>query len=202
MHLRPLKEPQSPGECRSPDADSTPSEIAMMAYGERCYDSRASKLSFTQREVARVLGGDHLGPDGVSAPGPGHSQHDRSLRIWLDASAPDGFRVHSFAGDDPIRCRDHVLKMLGLPPWRPGASASRRPKPHQIADPDAAQEGRIAHARSIWRETVEMRGTVAEAYLNSRGLEFEGDLTHVLRFHGGLHYNGRSVPALVALMRD
>jgi AAA domain len=53
------------------------------------------------------------------APGPGHSPHDRSLSVTLDANAPDGFLVHSFAGDDPIACKDHVRAKLGLPAFQP-----------------------------------------------------------------------------------
>ena len=54
------------------------------------------------RAAARALGGDISGRDGVVCPGPGHSRQDRSLSVRLDSTAPDGFVVHSFAGDDPI----------------------------------------------------------------------------------------------------
>ena len=46
-------------------------------------------------------------------PGPGHSRADRSLSIKINPSAPDGFIVHSFAGDSPTDCRDHVRAALG-----------------------------------------------------------------------------------------
>jgi hypothetical protein len=36
-----------------------------------------------------------------------------------DATAHDGFLVHSFAGDDPMACRDHVRKLLGLTQFEP-----------------------------------------------------------------------------------
>jgi hypothetical protein len=32
-------------------------------------------------------------------------------------AAPDGFVTHSFAGDDPIACRDYVRQKLGLPEY-------------------------------------------------------------------------------------
>jgi hypothetical protein len=54
----------------------------------------------TLQQIARAMGGDLCGGQ-VKAPGPGHSRRDRSLSIKLDASAPDGFLVHSFSGDDP-----------------------------------------------------------------------------------------------------
>src|SRR5262249_7516282 len=47
------------------------------------------------------------------------SAEDRSLAIKCDSAAPDGFMVHSFAGDDPIVCRDHVRRKLGLPEFKP-----------------------------------------------------------------------------------
>src|SRR6516165_7485465 len=65
------------------------------------------------RQLATALCGDISGSQ-VLAPGPGHSAEDRSLSVKLDSKARDGFVVHSFAGDDPITCRDHVRAKLGL----------------------------------------------------------------------------------------
>src|SRR5262249_54066860 len=72
----------------------------------------------------------------VLAPGPGHSAQDRSLSVKLDDAAPDGFVVHSFAGDDPIACRDHVRRKLGKPEFEPKkkkANGSARPYSPTIA---------------------------------------------------------------------
>ena len=82
----------------------------------------ARVLNLSQDTVARTMGGDVSGSQ-VLVPGPGHSPKDRSLSIKLDASASGGFLVHSFAGDDPIRCKDYVREKLGLPAWT--ASAKR-----------------------------------------------------------------------------
>jgi hypothetical protein len=60
------------------------------------------------------------------APGPGHSAIDRSLSVKLDSNAPDGFVVHSFAGDDPLVCRDHVREKAGLEPFKPNGSGRQR----------------------------------------------------------------------------
>jgi hypothetical protein len=57
------------------------------------------------REFARLLGGEAT-RDGVLCPGPGHSPKDRSLSVKFDDTAPGGFMVNSFAGDDPIICKD------------------------------------------------------------------------------------------------
>jgi hypothetical protein len=55
------------------------------------------------RAIARALGGEVSGRR-VLAPGPQHSPKDRSLCVSLAPATPSGFLVHSFAGDDPIRC--------------------------------------------------------------------------------------------------
>ncbi len=66
------------------------------------------------RAAARLLGGEARGRS-VSCPGPGHSKEDRSLSVSFDPAAPEGFLVHSFAGDDDLDCRDHVRETLRLP---------------------------------------------------------------------------------------
>jgi putative DNA primase/helicase len=71
------------------------------------------------RSIARALGGEVSGRQ-VLAPGPGHSAKDRSLSIRLEPNAPDGFLVHSHAGDNWQECRDYVRQRLGLPAWEPG----------------------------------------------------------------------------------
>ena len=76
------------------------------------------------RSLARALGGEVEGSQ-VIAPGPGHSAKDRSLSVKLDANAPDGFLVHSFAKDDPIQCRDYVREKAGLSAFKP--NGKRKP---------------------------------------------------------------------------
>jgi hypothetical protein len=70
-------------------------------------------MTLDPRAVARALGGTVSGHN-VVAPGPGHSRADRSLSILIKPTAPNGFFVHSFAGDSPLECRDYVLGRLGL----------------------------------------------------------------------------------------
>lgn len=57
-------------------------------------------------EIARLLGGEVSGGQ-ARVPGPGHSAADRSLSIMLDDGAPNGFIVHSHAGDDAMVCKDY-----------------------------------------------------------------------------------------------
>ena len=76
------------------------------------------------QSLARALGGEVSGSQ-VLAPGPSHSANDRSLSIKLDPSAPDGFVVNSFAGDDPIACKDYVRSKAGIEPFK--ANGKRKP---------------------------------------------------------------------------
>ena len=74
-------------------------------------------MNVSAQQLAAAVGGVVSGTE-VLAPGPGHSPKDRSLSIKLDPSAPDGFVVHSFSGDDPLACKDHVRDKLGIR-WEP-----------------------------------------------------------------------------------
>jgi hypothetical protein len=76
------------------------------------------------QHLARALGGEVSGGQ-IRAPGPGHSALDRSLSVKLDSDAPDGFIVHSFAGDDPIVCRDHVRQKTGTQPFQANGRQQR-----------------------------------------------------------------------------
>src|SRR5262249_36369693 len=174
------------------------------------------------RTIARALGGEVSGRQ-VLAPGPGHSPKDRSLCISLAATPSGGFLVHSFAGDDPIQCKDYVRQRLGLPAWQPGHEQTRRRVPwHQARcdrtaiDREAAQRPRteddlvrIKRAVAIWGEGKDPRGTLAEAYLRSRALDLPDDLAGaVLRFHPRTPWRDENsgkterIPALLAAFRS
>jgi hypothetical protein len=73
-------------------------------------------LSLTQ--LANALGGEVCNGQ-VLAPGPDHKPGDRSLSVKPDSRAPDGLLVNSFAGDDPIVCKDYVRARAGLEPFKP-----------------------------------------------------------------------------------
>ena len=75
-------------------------------------------MHISPQQLAAALGGEVSGNE-VLAPGPNHSPKDRSLSIKFDADAPDGMLVHSFAGDDPLVCKDYIRDRAGLPQWEP-----------------------------------------------------------------------------------
>lgn len=126
----------------------------------------------SHREAARLLGGE-LGSDGViSCPAPGHSQKDRSLRVWLTG---DGPRIHAFASDDTIQCLDYVREKLGLIPWSPGGQPHGLPR--RVVQPVRSgmrdEEVRRSRdtARALWDRSKPGRDTLVEKYLKSRGID-------------------------------
>lgn len=133
------------------------------------------------REAARTLGGDVAGRNRILCPGPGHSRRDRSLSVTFTDT---GFIVHSFAGDDFKECRDHVKAALGLSDDKPAALNDNTP----YIDVDRLKRSKDAAA--IWQRCVPIAGTLAETYLQSRDLSYDGD---ALRYWPG----GRAMPALI-----
>jgi putative DNA primase/helicase len=174
------------------------------------------------RSIAVALGGVVSGRQ-VLAPGPGHSPRDRSLAIRISDQAPDGFLVHSHAGDDWRECREYVRSRLGLPPWEPGDERPRTIQPSHVdkwdfgvVDLDAEERPRteddlvrIERAQALWSEGSDPRRTAAEYYLRSRALVLPDELAGgVLRFHPECPWRNEStgrtdrIPCLIAAFRS
>jgi putative DNA primase/helicase len=159
------------------------------------------------RSIAAALDGEVSG-NRVLAPGPGHSRRDRSLAVWLSATSPSGFIVHSYAGDDWQECQRYVCGRLGLPPFAPGRNdrprlAYVRPEPSEQEQADAKR--RQDSIGGFWREASHPRGTLVEPYLNSRGLDElpEEIAGSVIRFHPACAFGeGERHPCMIALMRN
>jgi hypothetical protein len=83
--------------------------------------------------LAAMLGGE-VSNGQIRCPGPGHRAIDRSLAVKLDDSAPDGFLTHSFAGDDPIVCRDHVREKAGLGAFKPNGNGRKSMSAEEIIE--------------------------------------------------------------------
>jgi hypothetical protein len=148
------------------------------------------------KSIARRLGGEVIS-GAASVPGPGHSKHDRSLRVFLDPTDRDGFRVQSFANDNWRACREHVKQRLGI-----ADAPSRRKAPTSVGDDE-----RRVHALELFRDAGEARGTIVEAYLAGRGLKLPANELEVIRFAPRCPFklnNGSTVflPSMVALFRD
>jgi hypothetical protein len=101
----------------------------------------------------------------VIAPGPGHSPKDRSLSVTLSANDPAGYVVHSFAGDDPIICKDYVRERLGQPQWRPGVGNGQERDPviasYIYKDANGKPYLRVPRtaAKKFWQQHLKGDGT-------------------------------------------
>src|ERR1700720_20968 len=149
---------------------------------------------------ARALGGNVSGHS-VLAPGPGHSARDRSLSITPSAS-PGGFIVHSHAGDDWRTCRDYVGGKLGLPLFRPGQAPSQLPKQGRKPVKETIANN-LELALRLWRQAMEPRETVVEAYLRNRSLELPREVAfEAIRFHPACPFGSERYPAMICLVRN
>lgn len=158
-------------------------------------------MSINAYALAQALGGELLGRN-ILAPGPGHSLIDRSLSIRLDPTAPDGFIVHSFAGDPPMECRDHVRSAIGADRRKPKQPPSPSKSPNSLT-PNRDGDRRSAFALKLWKEGYDPRGTVVTTYLAARGLTVSDDIANqVIRFHPSLKTKVGSVGGMLALLRD
>jgi hypothetical protein len=139
-------------------------------------------------------------------------------------TSADEFVVHSFAGDDPITCKDYVRGKLGLPHWAPDDGRNREISPQKVAAWDRAAVEREMEKRPmtedeirnrefalrIWNVAQDPRSTLAEKYLRDiRKLDLPEDLAgSVLRFHPSCPWRNENtgkterVPALIAAFRS
>jgi putative DNA primase/helicase len=153
-------------------------------------------MLITLNEIARRLNGCVSGR-WINVRGPGHGAGDRSLGILFDPKAPDGFRVHSFAGDDQDQCRAYlnslIQKLNG-----DFCDLSEPEHAHHEAAPARKQQ-----ASALWHQGTSPTGTPNEAYLDGRGCPLVGiPNTDVLRFHPACPFGAFRVPAMLALITD
>jgi len=146
--------------------------------------------------IARVLGGRKVGKCWV-ARCPAHDDRTPSLSI---RDAEDGkVLVRCHAGCEQARVIG-VLRSRGL--WAENDKHQfTKPVPRDTArdQVDCSETKRIRQALGIWHAALPASGTLVEAYLASRGLQFPPPPT--LRFHSGLkHPSGTIWPAMVALV--
>jgi putative DNA primase/helicase len=147
--------------------------------------------------------------------------------LAIAIGAPDGFIVHSFAGDDPIACRDYVREKCGLPSFKPNGHVSPTKTIYEYRDVNGAlrycktrrdyTDGRkdfyfdkpsrdnknFEYAMCIWGESRDPRGTLVEAYLQSRRLELPDEPAfEAIRFHPACLFGSERFPAMVCLVRN
>jgi putative DNA primase/helicase len=152
--------------------------------------------------IARAMGGEVTGRHSVNVPGPGHSPRDRSLSITVRRGR---ICVYSHCGDDWRICRDYALDRLCLEPWqRHSIQKGVLTVASSHSDADNKKWSRTK-ALEIWSNSVDPRGTLAEAYLKlHRGLSLADDVAgDVIRFHDCLWFDRETrMPGLVCLFRN
>ena len=138
----------------------------------------------------------HGNPNGrwINVRGPHHSAADRSLGIRFDPAAPDGFYVHSLAGDDEDECRAHVKSLL----QKVDGGLCDICEPEH--DPSEGIAARINRAMALWQQGTSLTATPGEPYFNGRGCPVPGD--DVLKFHAACPFGTLRVPTVLALIRD
>jgi hypothetical protein len=73
------------------------------------------------------------------------------------AATNSGFIVHSFAGDDPLACKDHVRKLLGMDPFKANGHAKPAKKTYfTYHDETGAIIYQVAFVRLAWREACRL----------------------------------------------
>ena len=146
-------------------------------------------------------------------PTIGHRSEDRGTSYTEDFSAPGNLlvKVHNGNGlDDDLAAKDRALEVLGerddyknrepdpIEEMR-RQELQRRAEERQKAN-DAWRRRRALEA---WRAARDPRGTPAEVYLRSRGLDLTDSLAgDVLRWHPAGPWEKGTSPMMIALMRD
>lgn len=143
--------------------------------------------------ITRALGGRWSGRSGIACC-PAHEDTNPSLSISQGTSGRLLLTCH--AGCSFVAIRD-VLRGLGLTsgraanlPHDPRLEAARK------AEDRRQIQRREQQAQTLWRETLPLYGTVAEAYLRNRGIIC--DLPPTIRYLGNCwHPNAKRLPAMV-----
>lgn len=141
--------------------------------------------------IASALGGHRSGL-GWSCHCPAHEDRNPSLSVGI---GEDGrILVHCFAGC----AQADVIAALKVRQLWPGPRRAHPYSASTAAVPSSRKtRGFSPSAQRIWQKAHDLRGTPAETYLRSRGLDLE--LPASLRFRPTLrHKTGQLLPAMVA----
>ena len=166
----------------------------------------------TARSIAQALPGSIRNGNGylcrcpVTSHGKGRGDRNPSLSI---ADGDDGkLLVRCFAGCNSL----DVLAELRRRGLTDKPKTSRRRDPfadhHRataapVQGDEAASRRNCAFALRIWAEAIGPRGTLAEAYLQSRALELPDEAAiAAIRFHPTCRFGNERMPAMVCLVRN
>jgi hypothetical protein len=151
----------------------------------------ATNVNMTIKTVARASG---MG----SPPCDGEVERD-GLEASVSALEPScGGGRHRSRGGGREACRDYVKQRPGVSrdSWKCDRPAQpKRPAPAPADNGDDPGK-KIADAIALWRDSVDPRGTVVQAYLKSRVLALDDDVAGSV-----IRWNPR-IGAMIALFRN
>ena len=122
--------------------------------------------------------------------------------MTFDSNAPE---VHTLVGDDPPVCRDNVRACPNLPSFK--RATPRRDRPPHLTPVQPSHETLPTNALALWEQARHPTDTLAESYLDSRGLILPREAAGAaIRFHPSCPFKLRMdeivrLPAMVALLR-
>jgi len=156
-------------------------------------------------EIARALGGATRNGRGWLARCCCHKDKTPSLSL---CDGDSKLLLKCFAGCDARDILAELRRRGWLDDIRRNFRPVRKAPPSPVPKHSETGNGRSDFAGAIWREAADPRGTLAEKYLDGRGLALDHNLCgRVLRFHPrcpfGWDEAGRTiyVPALIAAFR-
>ncbi|MCJ2138399.1 toprim domain-containing protein [Methylobacterium sp. J-026] len=126
----------------------------------------------------------------------------------FDASAPNGFTLHSHAGDDFGTCRDYVRDRLGISGQVAQKLAQVEPVSQRLVSAQVEpilpkiHPSRTSGALALWDEGQPPTASPVERYFARRRLGVPPARQDVLRYHPRCPFAGNRTPAMVALVRN
>lgn len=172
-----------------------------MDFGRR---TSLTTCNMNLHRLAKALGGEVIS-GAVSAPGPGHSPDDRSMRVFIAPNSPFGFRVHSLAGDDWRDCLNYIKSRLGIADVPHHVQRMLQPRP--VPQPDPTKIRASEMALRIWNDAGPIVRSPVAFYLEQRNINPIKAESHVIRFHPDCPFRLQDgitapLPAMVVLFRD
>lgn len=149
-------------------------------------------------EIAHMLGKAKRAGRGWSCLCPAHDDRSPSLSLMDGDNGRLVWYCHSGCTQDEVR---RALAAMGAldasSDWKPDTPEVGRVRRERREREERERLDRISKARSLWGQAEPIAGTVAETYVQSRGLE--GPFPDTLRFLPDAVYQpGLYLPALVA----
>ncbi len=119
--------------------------------------------------------------------------------LWFDHENGVGGDIINFlARDNNCSIADAIRLALSYL----GCTESVSPKRSRPTKSELDESARISRALEIWSEVQPLRGSLAEQYLEHRGVSVPDNSLEVIGFHPNCPFGRRKAPALLGLIQD